>query len=376
LKAEIRKIEMAVGKEVVVFNDSSFLGAGQTINPPNDRILWIDFAKVAGIWLVALGHMPIDAYLLIIIYSFHIPLFFFLSGYLEKDKKIWESLIIGVKTLIIPYVILYALNYLWSFPYFLLRNPEFVKEVTIYNVLIEPLLGMLFGEGRNTTISSMINPVLWFLIGLFLVKMIHAVLRRITKNLVVYALGAFIILGIAYVLKRQNIDLLFSVDSALMAFPFFSIGYLLKQKHLLEWLGDTQTKFLLRNIVLVVAGFTLLAIVAPFNGQTDVNSFNYGKNIVLYYIFACIGILSVLLLSSLYKHLNKVITILAGGTIVIMAFHRNIFGLLYRIFGVDTDGSLINPATGGLLALANILLFVIPLIIIKKYFPILTGGRK
>lgn len=50
------------------------------------RIPWIDFAKGTAIYLVVLGHViqyifPENALLFKIIYSFHMPLFFVLSGF-------------------------------------------------------------------------------------------------------------------------------------------------------------------------------------------------------------------------------------------------------------------------------------------------------
>lgn len=44
------------------------------------RIKWIDNARAIGILLVVLGHSLIPASIQTYIYSFHMPLFFFLSG--------------------------------------------------------------------------------------------------------------------------------------------------------------------------------------------------------------------------------------------------------------------------------------------------------
>ena len=51
------------------------------------RINWIDQAKGIGILLVVIGHMNIPQDLSKIIFSFHMPLFFFISGYLYNEKK-------------------------------------------------------------------------------------------------------------------------------------------------------------------------------------------------------------------------------------------------------------------------------------------------
>jgi fucose 4-O-acetylase-like acetyltransferase len=106
-------------------------------NQQAHRTLWIDFAKVIGIWLVIFGHMKLLVSLINIIYSFHMPLFFFISGYLEKNRNIKENFINSVKNLIVPYVLLYVLDYLWWFPVSLLRHPELFGKISIDNAIFK-----------------------------------------------------------------------------------------------------------------------------------------------------------------------------------------------------------------------------------------------
>ena len=53
----------------------------------DNRVGWIDCLKALGIYLVILGHTLKDSYLSVWIYSFHMPLFFILSGYLIGAKS-------------------------------------------------------------------------------------------------------------------------------------------------------------------------------------------------------------------------------------------------------------------------------------------------
>ena len=66
------------------------------------RAEWIDACRGAGILIVVLGHCnpPFNK----LIYSFHMPLFFILSGYLYKNKK--DVFLYG-KRLLIRYMIVY-----------------------------------------------------------------------------------------------------------------------------------------------------------------------------------------------------------------------------------------------------------------------------
>ena len=55
------------------------------------RINWIDWSKVFAIYLVVLGHLVqrtgIELYIFYFIYLFHMPFFFFISGYLFKVRE-------------------------------------------------------------------------------------------------------------------------------------------------------------------------------------------------------------------------------------------------------------------------------------------------
>jgi fucose 4-O-acetylase-like acetyltransferase len=304
-------------------------------------------------------------------------LFFFISGYLEKNRKIKETLQIGLKTIIIPYLLLYCLDYFWWFSVSLLRHPEIFGEISLDNALIKPFLGMIFGVGYNTEFSMMVDVPLWFLPGLFFTKIIHSVLQLIFKNnTLYYLLSNVLIIGIVIFLKNINIDLLFSLDSALLAFPFFAIGYVLKNKNTLKPMEQMHKKHLLIFMVLATIGYIILVLTVPVNGRIDINSCNYGKNILLFYIIGMIGIISTIFLSLLYTHHRRIITIISNGTIIIMAFHRIITSIVFRIIGLRGEDIIINPIIGSIVAIINVLIFIIPIIIVNKYIPILAGNRK
>ena len=51
-----------------------------------NRIPWLDAVKGVGIICVILGHMTIPETLRQFVFSFHMPLFFFVSGYLYHGR--------------------------------------------------------------------------------------------------------------------------------------------------------------------------------------------------------------------------------------------------------------------------------------------------
>ena len=75
------------------------------------RLQYVDFLKGFAILCVVVGHIaafnPKCDLLIDFVYSFHMPLFFFISGFLFHKKNIvniQKSIISKVKSLIIPYL--------------------------------------------------------------------------------------------------------------------------------------------------------------------------------------------------------------------------------------------------------------------------------
>lgn len=71
---------------------------------------WIDWAKAIGIYLVVVGHCTftntnIEGF----IYTFHMPLFFLISGFLYKKEKLSITLYLKKLTnrLLVPYLLIY-----------------------------------------------------------------------------------------------------------------------------------------------------------------------------------------------------------------------------------------------------------------------------
>ena len=71
-----------------------------------DRILWIDTMKAIGMFFIVLGHF-FPPYISAWIYTFNVPLFFFVSGFLAKKEDNWGFFWNkNMKGLIIPFLLL------------------------------------------------------------------------------------------------------------------------------------------------------------------------------------------------------------------------------------------------------------------------------
>lgn len=74
---------------------------------PLQRIKWIDLTKGVAIFLMVCGHTGIPSLISNWIWSFHMPLFFIISGMLfcpTKYTNIQKFIHRRIQTLIIPYI--------------------------------------------------------------------------------------------------------------------------------------------------------------------------------------------------------------------------------------------------------------------------------
>ena len=130
-----------------------------------ERIQWIDTAKGIGIICVILGHLYAPG-LFIFIYSFHIPLFFFLSGYLFNGKSCFKEFVKSkIKGLLIPYIVL-------GVPLLVLSTIYESKGFSI-DVFFEYCKKFILQQRLYT---------LWFLTSLFVLEILFYFINKYIKN--------------------------------------------------------------------------------------------------------------------------------------------------------------------------------------------------
>lgn len=122
----------------------------------------IDFVKGLGIILLILGHIS-DGDLQRVIYSFHMPLFVIVSGYLFKNPANKKNYIMKcVKDLVYPYVTFNILLILIGLIHLVIKQPVwFFKNTTS---AIASIISFLCGRGISVT---------WFLFFLFVLRVVE-----------------------------------------------------------------------------------------------------------------------------------------------------------------------------------------------------------
>lgn len=197
------------------------LGFSREINlmkETNNRIIWIDIAKGIGIMCTILGHQ--DVAHLAFYYSFHMPLFFILTGYtikeIDKSKLIHEA-IKDFKRLIIPCFITSIITILIGVIYYDYPIVSAIKDME-YRLLWGN--GLPYYEYNGIEYYGIYS--LWFLICLFWAKTIYHFLQIcINKKyrMIFACFGAlFSYLIFDGTVKFQNMDIVF------LSIVFIAIG--------------------------------------------------------------------------------------------------------------------------------------------------------
>ena len=274
------------------------------------RINWIDWSKVFAIYLVVLGHLVqrtgIELYIFYFIYLFHMPFFFFISGYLFKvrEETFKQFFANSFKLLVIPYLLLNLIGNIFLIPTWILSKQWPIEQIIYF----------FTADGRGD-----IGPT-WFLICLFWVRLLAYFIIQVKSiiNKIILVLACALV---AYILPHF---LSWRLDAALMAIPFFIVGFMLKKRINFS---------LLQSCMLFLLFFIITSVSTLFMGEVSLYARLFGNIPLLYYPCAFSGIITLISFSSMLGHYSfKLVETLSRGTIVIMAFHGLIFLYVPAIF--------------------------------------------
>ncbi|MCQ2530430.1 MAG: acyltransferase family protein [Lachnospiraceae bacterium] len=194
-----------------------------------ERERTVDIMRGILILAMLVGHFYIDPTLRKIIYSCHMEAFVLLSGYFYRKKDHFgKSVLHMLRTFLLPYGIFVVIHMLldvgkWSVAYF----TETLKTYA---------LGMSYSDKILTDISS-VGPV-YFILLLFLVRLIYMLLDRICKNEIVKAAVIVVLTVAGALLGRGGLWLPWSFDCVLYSMFFYYIGVLFQKYKILDFLKD------------------------------------------------------------------------------------------------------------------------------------------
>ena len=196
------------------------------------RVEYVDVAKGIAILSVVVGH-TFSAYdpgslLDKVIYSFHMPLFFILSGFFYKPQEFKKAFWKKVKGVLIPYFLINVLRCLAA-----LYQNGFEKMLTGY------LFPALYGSGATPKIplclfNVKIVGMTWFLIAMFMCQVMYLCLEEFSKKYGTPMWMLVLLVAVAGIGLNDKVWLPFSIQPAMGALIFYHVGRLMREKKVLE----------------------------------------------------------------------------------------------------------------------------------------------
>ncbi|WP_242092421.1 acyltransferase family protein [Aestuariivivens sediminicola] len=324
------------------------------------RYRWVDQARGLGIFLVIYGHnFPIiESY----IYSFHVPLFFFIAGMFHPKKVDLEKIIHRAKCIIIPY-------FAWSFMlygFWFLIGRHYGNSKTYDLDPLKEFLGVFYAQGGIQFMDWGIP--MWFLPCIFLSFLLFSLILEINNRYIQYIVFIILLLfGVSYPVFFE-VNLPWSFDVACVSLFFYGLGFVLKNKLITAQRG-------IKSIGVLLLCLMLSLISGLINSKVDMYRSDYG-NIILFLISGLAGCFFVLLFFKIFR-MKTGFAFLGRNTIPILALHLRALTVI-KLALVGIGITLFNFSEHIKLGLVflQILLLLPIVLLINKYMPILNGKVK
>ncbi|MBO0947783.1 acyltransferase family protein [Fibrella forsythiae] len=283
----------------------------------NSNIKWVDILKGIGIFFVVVGHI-FKGKIVDMIFLFHMPLFFFVSGYLFKPT---DNLIGFFKKkvihLLVPYLFFMILIYIpQEISCFMSGKDTFVEAV------LRPILGGKFLVGWTG--------VFWFTTCLFFVQQVMNLLYvSFDKKNVSIIMCISMVFGYINGIIFPGFWLPWSINIAFVAMPIFYIGYLCKNINYFDIIKISN--------FLILLCISIGILIVPGNYMNMKNAY-YGIPVITI-ISSFVIIVFLIILSkkiSNFPLMSNVLSSLGSASIIVMYLHQPIQMILVDSFGITS----------------------------------------
>ena len=349
-----------------------------------ERIYWIDWAKALAVMTVVFCHLPQSQewYYYRFLQACIITIFFFLSGYLKKDrgsdkenwKKYWQGLIL-------PYLIYNAIVY----PYWLLKY--FLQHGVIPDLFeaMRPIFGALLFQHENAFCEPLNGP-LWYLPAILLMHIILDLSKK-TKHLH-WMMSILCIVSVF--LYGLNNKYLFMPNLTPIGFlrglPFYYLGYQMNRAKESSTIGNVPSVSSAANykgavpIVLgCVSMLTLSILFFHWHMQTFYSG-DHMLHIALFYPVNLCFLFGVLYGCKLLNGIKSgIIANLSIGTLVIIGLHAPVVSLINFVLEhiLHIQGTICYHWYEALPVSLLITTILYPVILFgKRHIPLLLGRKK
>lgn len=285
----------------------------------NNRDKSLDIAKAICIILMVVGHSGCPTYLHDFVYMFHMPCFFFVSGWLLNDKYITDlktGLLQKTKGSYYPFV-------KWTLIFLLLHNVfasmHIYENGYSWQTFMERIVRAFTMTGSESLLGGF-----WFLISLFWASILSLLFLNIlskkhalTENNISGGVILALFVSVFWHYKPVTLPQMFG-EQTLLATAFYMSGYLCRKKNM-HFAHPLMTGLLLLLAPAIAACFIKLNMVTV-----------QGWLVLVDYVIAMAGTMGIVLLSREFsKHrIAPIFTYIGDKTLYILVFHFLAFKLV------------------------------------------------
>ena len=230
------------------------------------REKYFDVAKGIGMLCIIAGHLDIHQ-IVKLVYPFHVPLFFIISGYfLNENKDVKKVLWKKCKNLFIPYILTIFMEIILSSIYILLRTQD--GTTGIQNMARNKIISGIYASGMKNPLLKGVESVgaIWFLPTLFVSVMIVLLLIHFK-----YSFVYIITLFFTGILISKIVWLPFGIAVGMCGSLFVFAGWYLKKTSILQ---NPYLWILSLIVYLIEISLNLFVIVASNHYPHYITSFN------------------------------------------------------------------------------------------------------
>lgn len=311
-----------------------------------EREKWLDILKGIAILLIIVGHSPINETLYKLIWSFHVPLFFLISGYTFSKKEEKEFIKGKFRRLMVPYYFTCFLLIIANIISDMVTNAH---NINILNIFKTWIWAGIYGScwPYHTPFEIYSIGAIWFLCTLFASLLLFNFVMNQDEKYHTVLIAILVYIGFTL---NKFMWLPFNFASACVCTLLLYVGYLARKHEILN------SKSIVLNIVLFIIAF--LCIINQSMTIVGNNTYSYG----LFSIFGAISISY--FVARFAKLLEKVpivcnsLSYLGKYTMILLCFHLIELDFIFGKNIIPISNGFLNVSVLLILRIAWGLLFI------------------
>lgn len=224
------------------------------------RFLELDILKGIGILLMVFDHVGWGMKIHTYIQSFHMPLFFIVSGFLYKKNDIKITIKKRYQTLMKPY-------WIFAIVYIVIKVTLLLVKGFSINELVDMVIAVCV---YPTDMAHMpFAPALWFLPCMFITTVLYSIISQYVKTVECKGIIIAIITICGIIYEQMDLPTLpWTIETVATAIFFWYVGEIISKKYCVI------TKLLNHKIIVLL--IWIISIILVFtNGCVDMRSARY-----------------------------------------------------------------------------------------------------